>query len=114
MDLETLRTLCTAFPGVTEDIKWGSDLCFCVGGKMFVVTNPDQHPTTVSLKCSDDDFERLSVQPGCMPAPYLARHKWVYISDITLIPGSEWQRLTRQAYEFVKIKLPKKTQASLE
>lgn len=114
MDLETLRTLCTAFPGVTEDIKWEKDLCFCVGGKMFVVTCPDEHPVPVSFKCTDEEFDELIARPGFRPSPYLARHKWVNVIDITLLAPTEWQRLTRQSYELVKNKLPKKIQASLE
>ena len=32
MDIETLRTICQDLPHVTEDIKWGDDLCFLIGG----------------------------------------------------------------------------------
>ena len=35
MNIEQLRKFCLSFPGATEDIKWGNDLCFCVGKKMF-------------------------------------------------------------------------------
>ncbi|MFN8393892.1 MAG: MmcQ/YjbR family DNA-binding protein [Bacteroidia bacterium] len=114
MDLETLRSICTAFPGVTEDIKWEDHLCFNVGGKMFLITSPDHHPISVSIKCSDEDFEVMSARPGCRPAAYLARHKWVYISDISLVEPSEWQRLCRQAYELVRDKLPKRVIQSLQ
>jgi predicted DNA-binding protein (MmcQ/YjbR family) len=38
MNIEQLRKFCLSFPGATEDIKWGADLCFCVGEKMFCVT----------------------------------------------------------------------------
>ncbi len=41
MNLEHLRKYCLSFPGVTEDVKWGNDLCFCVGEKMFCVTGVD-------------------------------------------------------------------------
>ena len=36
MDIEDIRIMCTSLPGVTEDIKWGNDLVFSVGGKCFV------------------------------------------------------------------------------
>jgi hypothetical protein len=32
MDIDQLRAICTALPAVTEDIKWGHDLVFSVGG----------------------------------------------------------------------------------
>jgi predicted DNA-binding protein (MmcQ/YjbR family) len=37
MNIEALRDLCRALPAVTEDIKWGHDLCFSVAGKMFAL-----------------------------------------------------------------------------
>jgi len=33
MNIEDVQSLCKQLPDVTEDIKWGSDLCFNVGGK---------------------------------------------------------------------------------
>ena len=38
MDAEWLRKLCLSFPGTTEQIQWGYDLLFKVGGKMFAIT----------------------------------------------------------------------------
>ena len=32
---DALYEYCRGLPGVTEDIKWGHDLIFSVGGKMF-------------------------------------------------------------------------------
>ena len=37
MTLERLRELCLSMPGATEQIQWGADLVFKVGGKMFCV-----------------------------------------------------------------------------
>jgi len=33
MNIEEIQSLCKQLPGVTKYIKWGSDLCFSVGGK---------------------------------------------------------------------------------
>lgn len=38
MNLDQLRELCLSFPGTTEDLKWGADICFMVADKMFCVT----------------------------------------------------------------------------
>ena len=38
MTLEELRNICIAPPGATEDIKYGTDLCFSVNGKIFCGT----------------------------------------------------------------------------
>jgi predicted DNA-binding protein (MmcQ/YjbR family) len=114
MDLENLRALCMSFPHVVEDIKWENHLCFNVGGKMFMITSPDESPVTASFKCSDEEFEAISSRPGFKPAPYLARNKWVWTSDVTLLGAAEWQHFARQAYDLVKAKLPKKLQKELE
>ena len=37
MTIDGVRRICRSFPGVTEDLKWGADLAFCTGGKMFCV-----------------------------------------------------------------------------
>jgi len=42
MNIEEVQSLCKQLPVLTEDIKWGSDLCFGVGGKM--VTELEQSP----------------------------------------------------------------------
>jgi len=49
--------------GVTEDIKCGSDLCFSVGGKIFLVTGLEQLPITASFKVADEQFEELLAMP---------------------------------------------------
>jgi predicted DNA-binding protein (MmcQ/YjbR family) len=114
MTIEEIQVHCKTLPGVTEDIKWGNDLCFNVGGKMFLVLGLDQSPTTASFKVSDEQFEELSERAGFKPAPYMAKHKWVYINDINLISSKEWKAFIKQAYELVKQKLPKKVQEQLK
>ena len=113
MDIETLQQLCGALPGVTEDIKWEHDLCFSVGAKMFLVAGLDQNPTSASFKVPNDQYESLLSKHGFKPAPYMAKHKWVLIEDISLISKKEWPEYIRQSYELVKSKLPKKIQADL-
>ncbi len=70
MNIESLRKICTSLPAVTEDIKWGNDLAFSIGDKMFCVASLES-PFTCSFKVRDDEFEELSNQNGFMPAPYI-------------------------------------------
>jgi predicted DNA-binding protein (MmcQ/YjbR family) len=108
MTIETLQQICRAFPGVTEDIKWGADLAFCVGGKMFCVVNTEP-PHQMSFKCTPDDFGELVERPGLIPAPYLARAMWVQEQELgEALDRRELERLLRAAYELVKAKLPKR------
>lgn len=112
MDLEMLRNFCNALPHVTEDVKWGQDLCFLIGGKMFCVTGFNAH-LKVSLKVSDEEFEELSSRSGIIPAPYLARYKWIYIQQESVFSKKDWEHYVTQSYSLVKAKLPKKVQEGL-
>src|SRR5882757_2387523 len=112
MDIETIRKICTSLPAVTEGIKWGNDLCFMVGEKMFCVASLDA-PIKISLKVRDEEFEALSLSPGIIPAPYVARHKWVMVLDLTVLNKKEWQAYITQSYNLVFEKLPKKLQTQI-
>ena len=106
--------MCKAFPGVTEDIKWGHDLVFSIGEKMFCVVGLEQSPTTASFKVTDAEFEELAASPNFKPAPYVARYKWVLIEDTNAISAKEWQKYLQQSYDLVKAKLPAKIKKQLE
>lgn len=108
MTLETIQQICKKLSGVTEDIKWENHLCFNVGGKMFLITSPDDTPVTASFKTSEEKFDELTEREGCKPAPYLAKHKWVYVDDISRLSSKEWRDLLELSYDLVKAKLPKK------
>ncbi|HEX6915929.1 MAG TPA: MmcQ/YjbR family DNA-binding protein [Chitinophagaceae bacterium] len=114
MDVENIRDICKVFPGVTEDIKWEHHLCFCVAEKMFLMLGLDETPVTASLKVSDEDFDEISGRAGFKPAPYMARNKWVWVDDINRMDKKEWQLRARNAYEIIRSRLPKKTQALLK
>ena len=113
MTIEDIQVICSKMQGVTEDIKWEDHLCFNVGGKMFLITSPDNVPVTASFKVSDGEFEKLSQKNGFMPAPYLARYKWIFIDDINRFSPAQWETYIRQAYQLVAEKLPAKTRKSL-
>jgi predicted DNA-binding protein (MmcQ/YjbR family) len=106
MTVDSLRQICLALPGVTEDVKWVQDLCFCVGGKMFVVVNLEP-PHQMSFKCSTESFAELIEREGVIPAPYLARAMWVQESELgTVLERRELEPLLRLSYELVLATLP--------
>jgi len=113
MKLEQLRKFCSTFPHVTEDIKWGSDLCFCIGGKMFAVTNADTDDGTVSLKCTPEKFAELTEIEGVIPAPYVARYHWIAIEKPNAIAERELKDLISKSYHLVFDKLPAKARKEL-
>ncbi|MGX7668318.1 MmcQ/YjbR family DNA-binding protein [Flavobacterium pedocola] len=108
MNIEELQQLCKTLPHVTEDVKWGNDLCFCIGEKMFCVAGLNQSPTSASFKVLDEEFDELSTRKGFIPAPYVARYKWVLVEDINTLSAKEWQHYVTQSYNLVKAKLPAK------
>lgn len=113
MDFERAKALCRAFPGATEDIKWGEDLVFSVGEKMFAVTRAGSPARGMSFKVSDERFLELTDRPGIIPAPYLARAHWVYVEDAGALGDEEAGALLRRSYELVFAKLTKKLQREI-
>lgn len=114
MNLEQLQKFCLSFPGATEDIKWGADLCFCVSEKMFCVTGADSTAGGLSLKCTPEKFAELIEREGIDPAAYVGRYKWVRISDLNAVSVGELKELIGISYELVFSKLPKSTRDRIE
>lgn len=113
MNVEWLRKLCMSLPHTTEEVLWGGDLVFKIGGKMYAVAVLDPGPVCMSFKCSPEEFAELVERPGIIPAPYSARYHWVALESEDALPRAEIKRLVKQAYDLVFEKLPKKKQAAL-
>lgn len=113
MQIEELRKLCLGFPAVTEHEIWDNDLTFKVGNKMFAHSVLEVGPVWLSFKASDEKFAELIERQGVIPAPYLARAKWVALETRDAIPAAELRELLREAYDLVVARLPKRIQAGL-
>lgn len=111
MTLDKLRDLCLSLPGVTEDIKWGHDICFSVGEKMFCVTSEEGG---ASFKVTDEEFGMLTERSGIIPAPYMARNKWVFVETFGALKDKEWKQYVSQSYNLIRSRLSRKVQASLD
>jgi len=112
MNTDRLREICSSLPAVTEDVKWGNDLVFSVGDRMFCAASLEP-PFTCSFKVKDEEFEELCSQNGFMPAPYMARAKWILVTDPAKLSREEWKTYIKQSYELVKMKLTKKLREQL-
>jgi predicted DNA-binding protein (MmcQ/YjbR family) len=133
MDFEAAKAVCRGFAGSTEDIKWGADAVFSVGGKMFAVagtpvagtpvagtpvagipvTGSEAPASGISFKVEDERFLELTDRPGIIPAPYLARARWVKVDSADALSDDEAAALLRRSYELVFAKLTKKLQREL-
>ncbi|MBY0242779.1 MAG: MmcQ/YjbR family DNA-binding protein [Burkholderiaceae bacterium] len=113
MNIEQAKTLCRSLPGATEDIKWGTNRVFSVGTKMFAVTGDDAASRGISFKVDDERFLELTDRRGIVPAPYLARARWVLIDDMQAVSDAEATALLKRSYELVFGKLTKKLQREI-
>ena len=115
MDIESTRAFCLSFPHVTEEVLWGNDLVFKIGGKMFSVIGLDPASDhCMSFKCTPEKFAELRERNGIVPAPYVARYHWVALESFDALPEKELKALLRNSYDLVIEKLPKKKKAELE
>ena len=114
MDIEQVHSFCLSFPHVTEEVLWGSDLVFKIGGKMFAVIGLDPASDhCLSLKCTPEKFAELVEEDGIVPAPYVARYHWVALERFNAVNAKELKALLRNAYDLVLAKLPKKQRGQL-
>jgi predicted DNA-binding protein (MmcQ/YjbR family) len=121
MSFAALKKHAMSLPGATADIKWGADWTACVGAKMFLCggPNPPGTPgsavawTGCSFKVDDHRFLELTDLPGFAPAPYLARHHWVKLSDPKALPLAELKALVERSHALVLAGLTKKLQREI-
>ncbi len=114
MNFERARAFCASLPAATQDIKWGADLCFCVGGKMFAVTwLKDGKASGFSFKVDEHRFLELTDRPGIIPAPYLARAKWVQVKAADALTDAEARELLARSHALVAAKLTRTVRREL-
>jgi len=112
--LARIRAACKALAGSTFDIKWGKDMCYSVGGKMFAVMGDHgKEGASISFKVDDHRFLELTDRPGFIPAPYMAKHHWVLVQDMRKVSEAELKELVARSHALVVAKLPKKTREAL-
>ncbi len=108
----SLKDLCRSLPATTEDIKWGDDHVFSVGGKMYAAFDVEDE-SRYGFKCDDDDFDELTEREGIIPAPYAARFGWVSVREPGALKRAEAERLIRKSHALVASKLTKKLRREL-
>jgi predicted DNA-binding protein (MmcQ/YjbR family) len=79
---------------------------------MYCVTALDG-PFKTSFKCDDEDFAALVERDTIIPAPYMARNKWVMVERATALTKKEWEYYVNKAHGLIASKLPRKTQKDI-
>jgi len=113
MNTAWVRRLCLSLQHTTESVQWGEHLVFKIGGKIYAIAALEPADAWLSFKTAPDEFTRLVEIPGIIPAPYLARARWVALETFDALPAAELERLIRDAYGMIFAKLPRKKQADL-
>jgi predicted DNA-binding protein (MmcQ/YjbR family) len=104
MNVEFIQRFCLSFPHATENLQWGDNLCFKVGGKIFALLSLSSVPPRIMFKCSPEGFAELVEKEDIVPAPYLGRYKWVSFQRLDVLPWGEMKDLIEQSYEMVAAK----------
>ena len=86
-----------------------------IGGKVFAIHTglgeKDIH--TLSFKCSDLNFQILCELENIIPAPYLARGKWVQILTEDAMSEGDIEDYINASFHIISKKLTRKLQTEL-
>jgi predicted DNA-binding protein (MmcQ/YjbR family) len=104
VNVEFIQRFCLSFPHAKENLQWGDNLCFKVGGKIFAVLALSSVPPRLSFKCTPEKFGELVEQDGIVPAAYVGRYYWVSVERLEALPWSELQDLLAASYGMVVAK----------
>jgi predicted DNA-binding protein (MmcQ/YjbR family) len=103
-DCRIRPSLLLSFPHATENLQWGDDLCFKVGGRIFALLSLSSVPQRLMFKCTPESFAELVEREDIVPAPYVGRYKWVSLERLDVLPWTEVKDLIEQSYEMVAAK----------
>ncbi len=123
MTREEFDAYCKSLTATTNVIQWGNASVWKVGGKIFAIcsnwgedvedSETGKPGIKISFKVSDVAFEILPDQEGIIPAPYLARAKWVQLESMDAMEDEEIKSHIDAAHEIIGRKLTKKLQKEL-
>ncbi len=109
-----IEKFCLSLPGAELSIQWGADHVYKVGGKMFAAMGPpEMKPGALSFKTGDDSFAILTEEKDIVPAPYLARAKWVQLTRLDALDAKTLKGYLARAHAIVAGGLTKKKRAEL-
>ena len=106
---------CAGLKAATHVVQWGGASVWKVGGKIFAICaawGAGDHQK-IGFKCSDLSFTLLCEQDGIVPAPYLARAKWVQLADPDALSEGDIRRYIEHAHTLVAAKLTKAKRGEL-
>ncbi|MEH6405007.1 MAG: MmcQ/YjbR family DNA-binding protein [Sneathiella sp.] len=115
MNRDDFDHFCASLKAVTNVIQWGNATVWKVGGKIFAICShwgPGEDQK-ISFKCSDLSFAILIEQDKIIPAPYLARAKWVQVTQQGAMEDDDIKAYIVEAHSIITAKLTKAVRKDL-
>ena len=98
----------------TMVVQWGDHHVYKIGGKVFAIVggSGDAEPG-LTFKAGEPSFDILTQQRGIIPAPYMARNKWVTLERLSALKDRELKAYLERSYRMIAAGLTKKLRVSL-
>ena len=102
-------------PGAEETTPFGPDvLVYKVAGKMFALTQPDEFPAKVNLKCDPERAVTLREEHEAIaPGYHMNKRHWNTVTLDNSLSSKLVRDLIDHSYELVVASLPKAERAKL-
>ncbi|MDE6716615.1 MAG: MmcQ/YjbR family DNA-binding protein [Muribaculaceae bacterium] len=115
MNIEDIREIGLALPGVTERMPFGPDTyCLEIGGRMFCLISLDGEWDFYNLKVDPEYSEELRQRyRGIHPGYHMNKKHWVSVEFSGDVPDSLQRQLLIHSYRQVIAGLPKIVRAEL-
>lgn len=121
MTLDEYNAFCGSLTSTTSVVQWGGSHVWKIGGKIFAISDLGSGSTksaagnhiALAIKCADMSYQMLTELPGIIPAPYLARAKWVRIEADADFTDDDRKAYIAEAHRIISAKLTKKLQKEL-
>lgn len=109
MDLPDAIAHCLSKPGAEETTPFGPEvLVYKIGGKVFALTDPDEFPARMNLKCDPDRAVELRDEyDSVLPGYHMNKKHWNTIVLDGSLPGKLVKEMIDHSYELVVKGLPK-------
>jgi predicted DNA-binding protein (MmcQ/YjbR family) len=109
MTRQEFDEFCGSLTATTHVVQWGGASVWKVGGKIFAICSGwgQGDLPKFSFKCSNLAYSVLTDMPGIIPAPYLARAKWVQLETAEAMADAVLKQHIGAAYFIIVAKLTK-------
>jgi predicted DNA-binding protein (MmcQ/YjbR family) len=114
MDIDELYEFCLSLPQTSSDFPFDkTTLCFRVNKKIFAITDIEQKPTAISLKCLPDLTLELREKFTCITAAYhMNKSHWNSVVVDGSLTKASLHALIKHSYALVFRSLTKNEQAN--